>query len=227
MDEPVGLTTVVFAVSHHPIAPWSHLGPERVAGRMVPEWTSDIDRVALTEEQIQQRVTELAAVLSHDLVGKQPLLVGVLMGSIVFVADLIRQLTIPFEMDFIAVSSYGRGAETEGRVRLLKDLSIDPRGRWVVLVEDIVDTGITLDWLVRHLRGRGGAELRVCALMDKPSRRRRSSQLDYIGFQVPDEFLVGYGLDYAHQYRGLPYVAVLKRALYGEVTCRAEPFTPE
>lgn len=182
---------------------------------MVKEWEADIERILLTEGQIRQRVQELAAEISRDFAGKHPLLVGVLTGAVVFLSDLIRLLTIPYEVDFISASSYDTEAVSSGSVRLLKDLSINPEGRHLLVVEDIVDTGLTLQRMMEILRSRGPSSVKVCVLLDKKPRRVVPLTLDYVGFEVPDEFLVGYGLDYARRYRGLPFVAVLKRSVYG------------
>ena len=175
----------------------------------------DIDRVLFTEEAIQGRVRELGKQISADYEGKDLVLVGILRGATVFLADLSRNLSIPVSIDFVAISSYGTGAVSSGVVRILKDLEEAVESRHVLLVEDIVDSGLTLQYLMDNLRSRNVASLRVCTLLDKPSRRQVPVELDYVGFQVPDEFLVGYGLDYSQRYRNLPYIAVLKRDIYG------------
>jgi len=171
---------------------------------------SDIEQVLLTEEQIAVRVRELGKEISRDYAGKDLVLVGILRGAVVFLADLYRQISIPAGMDFVAISSYGKEALSSGVVRILKDLDEVVESRHVLLVEDIVDSGLTLQYLMDNV-----ASLRVCTLLDKPSRRQVPVELDYVGFQVPDEFLVGYGLDYSQRYRNLPYIAVLKRDIYG------------
>jgi len=176
---------------------------------------SDIEQVLLTEEQIAARVRELGKEISRDYAGKDLVLVGILRGAVVFLADLYRQISIPAGMDFVAISSYGKEALSSGVVRILKDLDEVVESRHVLLVEDIVDSGLTLQYLMDNLRSRNVASLRVCTLLDKPSRRQVPVELDYVGFQVPDEFLVGYGLDYSQRYRNLPYIAVLKRDIYG------------
>ena len=176
---------------------------------------ADIDRVLFTEEQIRARVGELGRQISKDYEGKDLVLVGVLRGANIFLADLCRAITIPATLDFIATSSYGKGAVSTGVVRILKDLEEAVESRHVLLVEDVVDTGLTLQYLMDNLRARNVASLRVCSLLDKPSRRQVPVQVDYLGFQVPDEFLVGYGLDYAQHYRNLPFIGVLKRDIYG------------
>ena len=176
----------------------------------------DIDRVLFTEEAIQGRVRELGKQISADYEGKDLVLVGILRGATVFLADLSRNLSIPVSIDFVAISSYGTGAVSSGVVRILKDLEEAVESRHVLLVEDVVDSGLTLNYLLENLRARNVASLRVCALLDKPSRRQVPTQVDYLGFTVPDEFLVGYGLDYAQRYRNLPFIGVLKRDIYGD-----------
>jgi len=175
----------------------------------------DIDRVLFTEEAIQGRVRELGKQISADYEGKDLVLVGILRGATVFLADLSRNLSIPVSIDFVAISSYGTGAVSSGVVRILKDLEEAVESRHVLLVEDVVDSGLTLNYLLENLRARNVASLRVCALLDKPSRRQVPTQVDYLGFTVADEFLVGYGLDYAQRYRNLPFIGVLKRDIYG------------
>ncbi|MDI6632349.1 MAG: hypoxanthine phosphoribosyltransferase [Bacillota bacterium] len=174
----------------------------------------DIERVLLAREEIQERVRLLGTQISADYKGKEILAVGVLKGSVVFLADLLRVLTVPVEIDFIAVSSYGKASASSGVVRILKDLDRSITGRDVLLVEDIVDTGLTLNYLKEHLLSQQPAGLRVCALLDKPSRRRVPVEIDYLGFSIPDEFVVGYGLDYAGRYRNLPDICVLRREVY-------------
>ncbi len=163
----------------------------------------------ITAEEIQGRIRELAQQLTRDYQGKQPLFVGVLKGSFIFLADLVRQIPFDVAVDFLAVSSYGRSTESSGEVKILKDLSEPIEGRHVLLVEDIVDTGITLDYLYRLLMERKPASLEICVLLDKKERRVVEVPVKYVGFSVPDRFLVGYGLDYAERYRNLPYVREL------------------
>lgn len=176
---------------------------------------ADVEEVLLTEEQIQARVSELGARLSVDYDGLDPVLISVLKGSIVFLADLVRGVEVPLSIDIMEVSSYGAATETSGQVRILKDLSNPIEGRHVLVVEDIIDTGLTLNYLLRYLREKGPASLRVCCLLDKPARRLTEIPIDYIGFSIPDRFVVGYGLDYGERYRNLPYVGVLRPAIYG------------
>ena len=175
---------------------------------------SNVQKTLLTADQIQDKVAELAARLAADYEGKSPLLVGVLTGSFVFLADLVRLLHLPVEVDFVAASSYGAATNSSGEIRLLKDLGRPIEGRHVVIVEDIIDTGRTLRALLDDLATRRPASLRVCCLLDKPIRREVELKPDYCGFEIPDTFVVGYGLDFAHQYRNLTYIGVLKPEAY-------------
>jgi hypoxanthine phosphoribosyltransferase len=174
----------------------------------------DIESVLLDERQIQEKVAELAARISEDYEGRDVLLVGILKGGVILMADLSRALTVPHEIDFMAVSSYGASTETSGVVRLLKDLELDIQGRHVILVEDIVDSGLTLEYLVETLRPRRPASLEVCVLLMKPEMLKVDLEVRYKGFDIPSAFVVGYGLDYAERYRNLPYVATLKPEVY-------------
>lgn len=174
----------------------------------------DFASVLLTEAEIAERVEALAQEIAVQYADKRPLLIGILKGSIVFLADLMRKLNIPLEMDLICASSYGCDSETSGTVTILKDVSQDIRGRHVLIVEDIVDTGVTLRCLVDLLKERAPASLAIVALLSKPDRRRTHIDIDFLGFEIPDEFVVGYGLDFAEKYRYLPYVAVLKPEAY-------------
>jgi hypoxanthine phosphoribosyltransferase len=174
----------------------------------------DIQQVLITSEQIQAKLDELAAGIDEDHRGREVLLVGILKGAFVLIADLARRLTVPVSVDFMAVSSYGSATRTSGVVRILKDLDADIEGRHVVLVEDIVDSGLTLNYLLRNLRSRGPASLEVLALLTKPSEQRVDLPIRYHGFEVPDVFVVGYGLDYAERYRNLPFVATLRPEAY-------------
>lgn len=174
----------------------------------------DILQVLFTEEQLRQKCAELGARISRDYEGKNLLMVSVLKGSVVFMADLMRQITVPCGIDFMAVSSYGSGVKTSGVVRIIKNLDLDLAGRDILIVEDILDSGMTLAYLTELLRDRGPASIRIAALLDKPSRRKAAVQADYVGYVVPDEFVVGYGLDYDEKYRNLPYVGILKPAVY-------------
>lgn len=174
----------------------------------------DILQVLFSEEQLRQKCAELGARISRDYEGKNLLMVSVLKGSVVFMADLMRHITVPCGIDFMAVSSYGSGVKTSGVVKINKDLDIDLAGRDILIVEDILDSGMTLAYLTELLRDRGPASIRIAALLDKPSRRKAEVQPDYVGYVVPDEFVVGYGLDYDERYRNLPYVGILKPAVY-------------
>ena len=174
----------------------------------------DIQEVLLSEEQIQQRVRELGAQISADYAGKEPLLVSVLRGSIMFMADLTRQIQSFCEIDFMAVSSYGGGTSSSGQVKIVKDLTESIEGRDVLVVEDILDSGNTLSYLLEMLRARKPASIKLCTLLDKPDRRVKPIQVDYVGFIIPDAFVVGYGLDYDERYRNLPYIGVLKPEVY-------------
>lgn len=177
----------------------------------------DIDHVLVSEEQLKAKVAELGAAISRDYAGKDLLLVSILKGSVVFMADLMRAVTIPCGIDFMVVSSYG-GANTSstGLVKIIKDLDQDLTGKDVLIVEDILDTGITLSHLVPMLQMRRPNSVRLCTILSKPSRRKADIEPDYLGFEVPDEFVVGYGLDYDEKYRNLPYVGVLKPDVYAK-----------
>jgi hypoxanthine phosphoribosyltransferase len=170
-----------------------------------------IQRVLVSAEQIAARVSELGAAITRDYAGKEPLLIGVLKGAFVFMADLARAIDLPVDLDFMAVSSYGTATKTSGVVRIVKDLDADLTDRHVILVEDIVDSGLTLQYLLRNLGSRDPRTLEVCALLTKPERRKVDLPTRYVGFEIPDRFVVGYGLDYAEQYRNLPFVAALER----------------
>ncbi|HTS14744.1 MAG TPA: hypoxanthine phosphoribosyltransferase [Candidatus Sulfotelmatobacter sp.] len=189
---------------------------EPVAGaRRLPDLVNDVAEVLITEAQVRAKVVEMAAELSRDYAERDLTLVSVLKGSLPFMADLMRAITIPVQIDLMEVSSYGgTNTETSGLVRILKDLSSSVQGRDVLIVEDIIDTGLTLNYLVRYLRGKNPASLRICALLDKPARRLASIDIDYRGFTIPDRFVVGYGLDYGEFYRNLPYIGVLKPEVY-------------
>jgi hypoxanthine phosphoribosyltransferase len=176
----------------------------------------DIQKILISKEQLAERVKELGVQISRDYEGKVPLLISVLKGSILFMADLMREITIKCDIDFMAVSSYGAGRQTSGVVRILKDLDTSVEGRHIIIVEDILDSGVTLSHLLDLLKTRNVASIRICTLLDKPERRRVQVDVDYRGFIVPDEFVVGYGLDYADMYRNLPYVGVLKPSVYGK-----------
>lgn len=175
----------------------------------------DIDHILVSEEQLRQKVAELGAQISRDYEGRDLLMVSILKGGAVFMADLMRTVTIPCAIDFMVVSSYG-GANTEstGLVKIVKDLDADLSGKDVLVVEDILDTGITLSNLLPMLRLRNPSSVKLCTILSKPSRRKADIEPDYLGFEVPDEFVVGYGLDFDEKYRNLPYVGVLKPEIY-------------
>ena len=174
----------------------------------------DIASILLSEEQIHTRVRELGAEISRDYAGKEPLFVGVLKGCFIFMADLFREVTIHGSVDFMAVSSYGNGTSTTGAVKINKDLSQDIENRDVIIVEDILDSGITLSYLTKYLQNRKPSSICIATLLDKPRARRADVQAKYVGFTVPDAFVVGYGLDYAEKYRNLPFIGVLKPEVY-------------
>jgi len=184
-------------------------------GQVCEEWANNLKVVLFSEEQIQRKVAELADRINRDYAGKKPLCVGLLSGCFLFLADILRKLLVPYEVDFMVVSSYGHGTTSSGSVKLKKDMSIDPRGRDILIIEDLIDTGNTLEWIVRHLQTKGCSSIKLCVLLDKIERRTANVQVDYVGFQCPDEFVVGYGMDYADQYRCMPFVAVLAPKAYG------------
>jgi hypoxanthine phosphoribosyltransferase len=170
----------------------------------------DISEIVLTAEQIQNRVAEMGRAISEDYQGLQPVVVGVLKGVLFFMADLLRHITVPVEMDILAVSSYSTEARNMGYVRLLKDLDIPITGRHVLFVEDVVDTGLTLNYLLKNFQDRNPASLEVCVIFNKPGNRFIDTPMKYKGFDLPDRFVVGYGLDYREKYRNLPFVGMLK-----------------
>ena len=177
----------------------------------------DMAEILITEEELQARVAELGRAISVDYQGKDLLAVCILRGAVIFLSDLTRQITVPHEIDFMAVSSYGGGrTESSGVVRILMDLRTNIGGRDVLIVEDIVDTGLTLTYIIDNLKTRRPASLRICSLLNKQVRREVDVSVDYIGFDIPDKFVVGYGLDYCEKYRNIPFIGVLKPELYVE-----------
>jgi len=176
---------------------------------------ADVESILLSPEQIQARIVELGAQISRDYEGKDPVFVSVLVGAVMFTADLLRHITVPCSLDFMAISSYGKESRSSGVVRVVKDLDESVESRHVVIIEDIVDTGLTLNYLLDNMKNRNVASVRVAALLDKPSRRMTDIHVDYVGFEVPDEFVIGYGLDFAQRYRNFPYVGVLRPEVYG------------
>ncbi len=174
----------------------------------------DIEYIFASEEEIQARVQELGALITKEYEGKTPLFVGVLKGCFMFMADLVRACDVMCTIDFMAVSSYGDGTVSTGAVKIVKDLSENIEGRDVVIVEDILDSGNTLNYLIKYMNDRNPASIRVVTLMDKPERRTAPVKADYVGFTIPDAFVVGYGLDYSQRYRNLPYIGILKPEIY-------------
>lgn len=175
---------------------------------------NDIKEVLYTEQQIREKVKEMGQKISEEYKGKELVLIGVLKGSVPFMADLLKEITIPCFMDFMAVSSYGASTTSSGVVRILKDLDFEIEGKDVLIVEDIIDTGITLRYLVEYLKGRKPNSVEIACLLNKQERRKIEISAKYLGFDVPDYFLVGYGLDFAEKYRNLPYVGILKEEVY-------------
>ena len=174
----------------------------------------DIQEILFSEEQLASRVNEIARQITQDYQGKEIVLISVLRGSFVFMADLCRRIDLPCTVDFMAVSSYGSGTSSTGQVQITKDLSSDIAGKHIIVVEDILDSGNTLSYLLKLLAQRKPASIRLCTLLDKPERRTKPVEVHYSGFTIPDYFVVGYGLDYAEKYRNLPYVGVLKPEIY-------------
>lgn len=174
----------------------------------------DIERILFTEEQLKARVAQLGAQITADYQGKAPVVISILRGSYIFMADLTRHIQLPCTVDFMAVSSYGKGTSSSGQVKIIKDLSESVEGKDVLVVEDILDSGNTLFYLLQMLQARHVASVKLCTLLDKPSRRTKPVAADYVGFTVDDLFVVGYGLDYAEKYRNLPYIGILKPRVY-------------
>ena len=176
---------------------------------------NDIQEVMFSEEKLKNRVQEIARQITADYQGKEIMLISVLRGSFVFMADLCRAIDLPCTLDFMAVSSYGKGTKSSGQVQITKDLSEDITDRHIIVVEDILDSGNTLSYLLKILENRHPASIRLCTLLDKPDRRVKPVEVHYSGFTIPDAFVVGYGLDYAEKYRNLPYIGILKPRVYG------------
>jgi hypoxanthine phosphoribosyltransferase len=174
----------------------------------------DIKEILFNEADISRRVRELGQKITEDYQGKTPVMVGILKGGVPFLADLIRVIDLPLEYDLMAVSSYGASTKSSGVVKILKDMDISIEGRDIVIVEDIVDTGLTLHYLLENLKSRRPNSLKVCTILDKPSQRKVQIQPDYNGFEIPNVFVVGYGLDYAEKYRNLPFIGILKEEIY-------------
>ncbi|ACD22092.1 hypoxanthine phosphoribosyltransferase [Clostridium botulinum] len=174
----------------------------------------DIQEILFDEETLNQKIKEIAAKISVDYKGKELVVVGILKGSVLFAAELIKNISIPCEIDFMAVSSYGNSTETSGVVRILKDLDYSIEGKDILLVEDIVDSGVTLSYLLKYLKARKANTIEIVSLLNKSARRKAEVYAKYIGFEVPDAFIVGYGIDYAEKYRNLPFIGVLKPEVY-------------
>ncbi|GAA4287234.1 hypoxanthine phosphoribosyltransferase [Georgenia daeguensis] len=181
----------------------------------VQDMGQDLEKVLLSKEQIDTRLTEMAAEIDADYAGRELLLVGVLRGAVMVMADLSRKIHLPIQMDWMAVSSYGSGTKSSGVVRILKDLDTDLHGRDVLIVEDIIDSGLTLSWLLANLRSRGPASVEIATLLRKPEAAKVAVDVRYVGFDIAPEFVVGYGLDYAERYRHLPFVGTLAPHVYG------------
>ena len=175
---------------------------------------NDIESVLFSEQELQDCVKRIASEITRDYAGQEPVFVGVLKGSFIFIADLMRHVDLHCSVDFMAVSSYGSGSVTTGAVKINKDLTANIEGKPVIMVEDILDSGLTLSYLTKYLMQRKPASIKIATLLDKPARRRAEVKPDYVGFEVPDAFVVGYGLDYAEKYRNLPYIGILKPEIY-------------
>ena len=176
----------------------------------------DVERILITSEEIGARVRELGQQITNDYAGKDILMIGVLRGAVIFMSDLARAIKRPIDIDFMAISSYGMSTSSSGVVRILKDLDEVVQGRHLLIVEDIIDSGLTLNYLVENLKSRKPASVRICTLLSKPDRRKVDVQVDYNGFIIPDYFVVGYGLDYAGKYRNLPFIGILKPEIYSK-----------
>lgn len=175
---------------------------------------NDIEKVLLTEEELKEKVREIGSKISEDYRGEELVLIGVLKGSVMFMSELMKEISIYCSMDFMAVSSYGNGSESSGVVRILKDLDESIENKHVIIIEDIIDSGITLEYLIKYLNGRNPKSIEIACLLNKKDRRKANIGVKYLGFDVPDYFLVGYGLDFAERYRNLPYIGILKEAIY-------------
>jgi len=177
---------------------------------------NDVESVLLSAEELAKRIGEIGAEITADYAGKEILMIGVLRGAVIFMADLARAIKVPVAIDFMAVSSYGVGTSSSGVVRILKDLDENVEGKHLLVVEDIIDSGLTLNYLLENLKSRKPASIKLCTLLNKPERRKVQVNIDYNGFNVPDYFVVGYGLDYAEKYRNLPFIGILKPAVYSD-----------
>lgn len=177
---------------------------------------NDILNILITEDELKKKIKELGEIITKDYKDKDIMLIGVLKGCVLFLSDLAKEIDLPLSMDFMVVSSYGTSTKSSGVVRIIKDLEKDITGKDILIVEDIVDTGLTLNYLVDYLKSRNANSVKVCALLEKPDRRIANVKMDYVGFHIPDEFVVGYGLDYNEIYRNLPFVCVLKPEIYSK-----------
>ncbi|SHK33424.1 hypoxanthine phosphoribosyltransferase [Paramaledivibacter caminithermalis] len=175
---------------------------------------NDVKNILFTEEKIKEKVIELGKRITEDYKGKDTIVIGVLKGANIFLSDLIRRIEIPITVDFIDVSSYGLSTESSGVVKINKDLDFSIENKDIIIVEDIIDTGLTLKYLLENLKSRKPKSIKICTFLDKPDRRKVDIKIDYLGFKIPDEFIVGYGIDYAEKYRNLPFIASLKKEAY-------------
>lgn len=175
---------------------------------------NDVERVLLSEKELAERIEEMGREITADYAGKEILMIGVLRGAVVFMADLARAIKVPVAIDFMAVSSYGAGTSSSGVVRILKDLDENVEGKHILVVEDIIDSGLTLNYLIDNLKSRQPASIKICTLLNKPERRKVDVNIAYNGFTIPDHFVIGYGLDYAEKYRNLPFIGILKPEIY-------------
>lgn len=173
-----------------------------------------MEKIIITESELKERIAALGLQITKDYQDKPLVIVSILKGSFIFTSDLIRQIQLPLTVDFMAVSSYGNATQSTGVVKIIKDLDKSIEGKHILIVEDIIDSGLTLTYLKEILSARGTASIKICTLLDKPAHRKEKVAIDYVGFEVPDEFIVGYGIDYAEQYRNLPYIGILKREVY-------------
>lgn len=188
-----------------------HIIYNKVGGSLV---INDVERVLLSAEDLSSRIAEIGAKITEDYAGKEILMIGVLRGAVIFMADLARTIKVPVAIDFMAVSSYGAAMNSSGVVRIMKDLDENIEGKHILVVEDIIDSGLTLNYLLDNLKSRKPASIKLCTLLNKPERRKVKVTIDYNGFDVPDYFVVGYGLDYAEKYRNLPFIGILKPEVY-------------
>ena len=175
---------------------------------------SILKEILVSEDDINKRVVELGEMITKDYIDKDLVVIGILKGAVIFMSELVKNIKLPITMDFMAVSSYGKSTVSTGEVRIIKDLDFSVEGKELLVVEDIIDTGLTLSYLIDNLKKRGANSVKVCTLLDKPDRRTVGVEVDYLGFEIPDEFVVGSGLDYAERYRNLPYVGALKEEVY-------------